>query len=308
LLLLTSDDNQIELEVIISVPWNMTAYFIERKAPGELNFTPYDTSFTSTFLDTGLINTTEYCYRVKTKGYYDSNGTEDPLFNYSQEACSTPYDFTPPCPPVLEVDANCLDEIDYLSWGGATSCADDVMGYSLYWAPFEGDTLQLYATFNYQTGLSLDSTFTFNESGVEGTIAGCFSVTASDSLLPGPGGVLRQNESVFSNVVCVDNCPFYFLPNIFTPNDDNKNDKFRPFPWKFIKDIDLRVHNRWGIEVFSTQDSDINWDGRHFESGEVLPDGVYFYTVTVYTIRLSGIVPEIFSGEISIHGSKTILE
>jgi len=157
-------------------------------------------------------------------------------------------------------------------------------------------------------GLSLDSTFTFNESGVEGTIAGCFSVTASDSLLPGPGGVLRQNESVFSNVVCVDNCPFYFLPNIFTPNDDNKNDKFRPFPWKFIKDIDLRVHNRWGIEVFSTQDTDINWDGRHFESGEVLPDGVYFYTVTVYTIRLSGIVPEIFSGEISIHGSKTILE
>ena len=306
LLLLTPGDNQIGVEVIVSVPWNMTAFYIERKAPGELSFTPYDTAFTAMFLDTGLVNTQEYCYRVKTQGYYDSNGTEDPLFNYSQEACSIPYDFSPPCPPVLQVDDDCIEEVDYLSWGGASLCADDVMGYSLYWAPFEGDTLQLYATFNHETGFSLDSTFIFNEGGVEGTIAGCFAVTASDSLLPGPGGVLRQNESVFSNVVCVDNCPFYFLPNIFTPNGDEMNDTFRPFPWKFIESIDLRVHNRWGVEVFSTEDVDINWDGRHFESRQVLPDGVYFYTLTAYTIRLSGIVPERFSGEITLHGSKAI--
>ena len=95
-------------------------------------------------------------------------------------------------------------------------------------------------------------------------------------------------------------------PNIFTPNGDEMNDTFRPFPWKFIESIDLRVHNRWGVEVFSTEDVDINWDGRHFESRQVLPDGVYFYTLTAYTIRLSGIVPERFSGEITLHGSKAI--
>jgi gliding motility-associated-like protein len=301
---LTPNDNRITLEVVAVVPWVNMRYFIERKTLEELDFTPYDTTDVPMYVDSGLVNTQEYCYRVITDGRYDSEYIENPLLNSSQSTCSTPYDYTPPCPPALEIEDDCAQEIDLLSWSGAHECADDIMGYVLYWAPFEGDTLQPYAEFNFVEGWELDSTFIFNDDNSEGTIAGCFAVTALDSLLVGPSGEMRRNESEFSNIVCVDNCPFYFLPNVFTPNGDSLNDMFIPFQWKFIHSIDLVIYNRWGIEVFKTDDPNINWDGRHYVSGEDLPDGVYFYTLIANTIRLEGIVPERFSGEIQILGSK----
>ena len=185
------------------------------------------------------------------------------------------------------------EERDFLVWS-KDSLSDDVMGYILYWAPTDTSELEPYAIFDFVD----DTSYVFNEEPEEGTIAGCFAVTALDSLLVRPDGELRRNESQLSNVVCVDNCPFYFLPNVFTPNNDSSNDMYEPFPWKFVESVDFVVFNRWGVEVFRTSDPDINWDGINFESGEVLPDGVYFYTATVFTMRLEGIVPEKFAGEI----------
>jgi gliding motility-associated-like protein len=142
------------------------------------------------------------------------------------------------------------------------------------------------------------ATAVFNEDGELGTIAGCFVVTAVDSLLPGPDGELRRNESLAGDTVCVDNCPFYFLPNVFTPNADESNDTFRAFPWKFVDSVNVVIHNRWGEPVFETNDPDVNWDGTYLDTGVRLPEGVYFYTATVFTRRLEGIVPEKFSGEL----------
>ena len=301
---LESNDNKIELNISASVPWFNNRYFIERKTLGDLDFIPYDTSLTNIYVDSGLVNTQEYCYRVTTEGAYDSNLVENPLLNRSQESCDRPFDFTAPCPPILEIDDDCPEQVNYLNWFGSHDCADDVMGYILYWAPFLGDTLKPYHTFDFEIDGVLDSTFIFNEDSIEGTIAGCFAVTALDSLIEGPNGDLRRNESEFSNIICIDNCPFYFLPNVFTPNDDDVNDIFHPFSYKFIDSIELIVFNRWGVEVFRTNDPDINWDGTEKESGEVLSDGIYFYTLTAYTIRLEGIVPEKFTGEIQILDSK----
>lgn len=297
---LVANDNEVQLEVTAVVPWVNTEYYIERKTVGDVDYVPHDTAYSNIYRDTLLVNTQEYCYRVTTRGHYDSPQIANPLLNRSQTACATPYDFTPPGPPILEVDADCAEERDFIVWS-KDSLSDDVMGYILYWAPTDTSALQPYAVFDFAE----DTSYVFNEDPQEGTIAGCFAVTALDSLLMGPDGELRQNESMMSNVVCVDNCPFYFLPNVFTPNNDHTNDLFQPFPWKFVQSVDFVVHNRWGVEVFRTTDPDILWDGRHFESGEVLSDGVYFYTVTVYTIRLSGIVPERFAGEFHIQGSKS---
>ncbi|MBL0099519.1 MAG: gliding motility-associated C-terminal domain-containing protein [Saprospiraceae bacterium] len=78
---------------------------------------------------------------------------------------------------------------------------------------------------------------------------GCYAVTSVDSL---------GNESILSNSVCVDNCPFYELPNTFTPNGDGFNDVFKPKVNLFVYQIDLKVFNQWGNLVFETQDPDIN--------------------------------------------------
>jgi gliding motility-associated-like protein len=99
--------------------------------------------------------------------------------------------------------------------------------------------------------------------------------------------------------MCVDNCPYYFLPNVFTPNRDEVNDHFQAFPWKFVDSVDVRIFNRNGEEVYQTNDPGIHWNGMHREGG-MCSDGVYYYTAKVFTIRLVGLVEENFSGELQL--------
>jgi gliding motility-associated-like protein len=161
----------------------------------------------------------------------------------------------------------------------------------LYFAPFQDSTLELLTTFDSD----LDTFFVHAD---RGSIAGCYYVTALDS-------VQYNNESEPSNIACIDNCEgYYALPNVFTPDATGVNDLYHPLlPYKFVDSIDLKVFNRWGDLVFETTDPDINWDGRNLD-GKVLTDGVYFYEVTVYEIKLSGLIPRSFQGNITIVNSQ----
>jgi gliding motility-associated-like protein len=294
-LTLVPNDNQLTLNLNQSVPWLVESYVVE-KLMGE-EFVVMDTLTVPMWVDTGLVNNVTYCYRVTT--------LTSPLVNTSQTACGAPYDLTPPCPPSLVVQADCELERDTLRWSGPSACpeADDITGYNVYWAPFWGDSLQLWI----HVEDPMDTVAVFNEGDVQRSIAGCFVVTALDSLLPGPDGVLRQNESLLGDTVCVDNCPFYALPNVFSPNDDGVNDVFEAFPWKFVDSVDVRIMNRWGEEVFKTKNPAVEWDGTYLDTGELLPDGVYFYTATAFTRRLVGIVPQRLSGSIHLVDGKHVI-
>jgi gliding motility-associated-like protein len=53
------------------------------------------------------------------------------------------------------------------------------------------------------------------------------------------------------------------VPNAFTPNNDGRNDLFRP-DYKGIKQLlSFTVYNRWGQPVYETKDPGAGWDGRH---------------------------------------------
>lgn len=195
------------------------------------------------------------------------------------------------------MESDCVEEQNALSWQNIAGCADDVMAYQLHWAPTLSDTLRPVEIFTDPEQL----TYVWNELGERGTIAGCFAVTALDSLQPGPDGTLRRNESALSDTLCADNCPYYFVPNVFTPNMDNLNDAFEAFPWKFIDSVDVRIYNRLGEEVYQTSDPGIRWTGEHREGG-MCADGVYYFTARVWTIRLVGLVEEKFSGELHLMG------
>lgn len=300
-LTLTPNDNQMELSISAIVPWFNSAYKVYRKGPGETEFTFLATSSQPTYIDEGLTNNEEYCYYVEVIGTYNAEFVPDPLINFSQQVCAQPYDRTPPCPPVLSVVSDCSEETNMLTWTNPNfTCADDVTMYNIYYAPVLNQELTLYAQIN----LLSDTVFIFNEGGNLNTIAGCFAVTALDTPNLWPDGTYNQNESEFSEVFCVDNCPIYFLPNIFSPNGDDFNDYYQPFEYRFIKDIDLKIFNRWGGLVFETTNPDIMWNGIVSDTGELANDGVYYYTITVNTIRLTGIVPESFSGTIQLQDGK----
>lgn len=273
---LTPNDRQMGLSWTENVPWLNTSYEVYRGASIGGAYTLIATVNTQNYVDTGLVNGQTYCYYVKSIGSYSDPGIVAPLLNRSQEVCTEPWDFTAPCPPVLSIDNDCKIELNTLTWTNPNDlCADDVTRYNVYFTPKEGGEFQLLTTI---IG-SGNTVFTHNDNG---SIAGCYVVTALDS-------IQYNNESVHSNMLCVDNCPIYFLPNIFTPNGDGINDYFSALlPYKFIDSVEFIAYNRWGQVVYTTTDKNIQWDGVVASSNKPASDGVYYYVCKVFGRRLSG--------------------
>ena len=71
----------------------------------------------------------------------------------------------------------------------------------------------------------------------------------------------------------------FFIPNSFTPNDDEKNQVFLPILTAGYKKgtYKLTIFNRWGELVYQTNNYNNQWAGTR--NNEQLPDGVYFYSI-----------------------------
>lgn len=296
-LVATPGDNRVTLTMTYNQPWTNIEYEIFRKGTGDPDYVSIGFSEEDTYVDLDLTNNQIYCYKVLAKGSYFASMVPDPLWNWSQETCAQPYDMTPPCPPVLTLNTDCPAIFNEMLWTVIEGeCSEDITAYNIYYAPDTASTLQLIATLD---GAS-ESNYIFPTELFNFSIAGCYAVTALDSLNLWPDGELHQNESALSEIICIDNCPLYFLPNIFTPNGDNLNDLFRPFPYRYVESIDLKIHNRYGTIVFESTDPDILWNGTDLKSNQILADGVYYYVITVNTYRLEGIVAEKFAGTIQL--------
>jgi gliding motility-associated-like protein len=285
---LLETDQEIQLAFSPRVPWNNDYYAIYRKLPESTTYDSIGFSSTTFYRDTNLVNGQEYCYYVKSVGGYSATGFIDPIINFSQIICGRPYDNEPPCPPVLTYDTTYCDSyINQLSWTNPNEyCADDVVKYYLYFSPQSG------ADFVILDSIS-PATNTVYTHETQGNIAGCYMVTALDSI---------GNQSEFSNVVCVshEECSVYTLPNVFTPNYDGYNDLFQPFPYTSVEKIKILIFNRWGNLVYETEDPDINWDGKHMGTNTECSEGTYFFTCEVYELTLEGTRQRKIQGSITL--------
>ena len=68
--------------------------------------------------------------------------------------------------------------------------------------------------------------------------------------------------------------PVVFIPNAFSPDGDGYNDELL-VNGNNITAMTLSVYNRWGEQVFQTQDQTVGWNGRW--NGINLPPDVYGY-------------------------------
>ena len=242
-----------------------------------------------------------YCYRILTRGVYGNDKIAEPMENFSQVICLKPDDNEKPCAPVLaltpvdcnEVFTSALCQVNDFSnriyWN--TSCDTEVSGYRIYAAAGAEREFSLIAD-NVKEMFYTDTNLL--------SFARCYKITAVD---------MQGNESDFSEIICNDNCPYFELPNVFTPNGDECNEYFsaygttNPFSQdapescslgynnyakcaRFVKEVSFRVFNRWGKEVYSFKSGEgdrsifINWDGKDKE-GKWLSSGVYFYQASV---------------------------
>ena len=71
------------------------------------------------------------------------------------------------------------------------------------------------------------------------------------------------------------------VPNVFTPNNDGKNDLFKiSLPGRMYECATLSIFNKWGQIQYFNDDSNLDWDGTN-NSGVSAPVGTYFYTISI---------------------------
>ena len=95
------------------------------------------------------------------------------------------------------------------------------------------------------------------------------------------------------------------LPNVFSPNGDGTNERFRPFlandpefPLLSIVDrYQLSIFNRWGNAVYTHDGKPVEWDGRI--NGEPVTDGVYYVKMS-YLILCGGEQRGTLNGELHL--------
>jgi len=253
--------------------------------------TPAAGATSATYVDQGLTLGQNYCYYVQTNGQYSTPANSANqliyrnLLNRSQEACAVLT--ASPCTPVLTLAPTNCDSLAGLNPGSNFPLQDQRYQNRLRWTvgntPTGCSTDIAYFRLFYRTTADgplvlLDSVagtqFTYLHRNLPNG-AGCYAVQAVS-----PAGI----RSEFSNVACQDECVFFILPNIFTPNGDVTNEKFRPKTSSPIVRTHIQIFNRWGRKVYeSDKDPYINWDGT---GGETNPtgkasDGVYYYLAEV---------------------------
>ncbi len=138
-----------------------------------------------------------------------------------------------------------------------------------------GETLLLNAT-------TPNATYLWQDNSVNAT----YLVTQAGSYQ----AQVTVNNCIGSDEINIDylkpNCVCtVFLPNAFSPNNDLKNDVFNLINTNDITLKEFRIFNRWGNEVFRTQNLHDSWNGNY--KGEPAEIGTYFYYVT-YTCGYSG--------------------
>ncbi len=80
----------------------------------------------------------------------------------------------------------------------------------------------------------------------------------------------------------VGNCEL-FMPNAFTPDGNNINDKFGPVSSFATKYYLFVLFDRWGNIIFETNDVKQKWDGNN--RGKQLPIGSYFWKINYTNLR-----------------------
>ena len=104
------------------------------------------------------------------------------------------------------------------------------------------------------------------------------------------------NDTITTNYfdTCEALCQI-FVPNAFTPNDDDANDTFRPLSGCELETYSFEIYSRWGELMFETNDFNESWDGIY--RGKPVSSDVYAW---VMTYSFTGQESETIVGDISV--------
>jgi gliding motility-associated-like protein len=73
----------------------------------------------------------------------------------------------------------------------------------------------------------------------------------------------------------------FYLPNAFTPDEDGTNEVYKCYGLN-IEQFRMEIYDRWGELVFESNDIDVGWNGRLFNSFDRPVSQMDVYAVVVY--------------------------
>lgn len=256
-----------------NVPWINSRYDFFRFNETTSAYDSIGSTNQLTYIDSGLENGKQYCYFIRSVGAYQAENLPKNLINLSEIVCSTPVDNEPPCPLTINVTSQCDSLYNTVKWSvEELSCLADIAGYKVFYKPITGEE-----NFTLIASINDKNIFSYNHYPGE-SISGCYYVTSFD---------FNNNESENSLIVCVDSCNFYEIPNVFTPNGDNINDRLVAKTSALVERVEFSLFNRNGLLLFRTDNPRIEWDGTY--NDKIVSPGIYFYQCEVYENRASGI-------------------
>jgi len=124
-----------------------------------------------------------------------------------------------------------------------------------------------------------DTTFTLSYREIMYQVSAnevCFFIRATESF--NPYGI--SGESI-SPEICSTPTEIVTVPNVFTPNNDLKNDLFRPVLSFTPLNYHLIISDRHNKVLFETYDFQVEWDGTH--NGTPEPGGVCLWFLKLTT-------------------------
>ncbi|MBL4753933.1 MAG: gliding motility-associated C-terminal domain-containing protein [Flavobacteriales bacterium] len=74
-----------------------------------------------------------------------------------------------------------------------------------------------------------------------------------------------------------------FIPNTFTPNNDNLNDTFKAVSGR-LSSFSMLIFNKWGELLYETDDINAPWDGTY--NGETVQPDSYVYKISAMGTEL----------------------
>jgi len=206
-----------------------------------------------------------------------------------------------------------LTEEDMLTVGIAAGCDSAVINYTITSEDIElmvdkdefmvrlGDTIMVNSTV-FNTG----NTVIYRWFDPEGNELKCGECTHFEFVPLNSGTYILQVENEFG---CIDEVPIkvvldksrrIFVPNVFSPNFDNINDRFFIQSQDYGKIEQLSIFDRWGELIYRGQNFFVNdesggWDGQF--NGQVVMPGVYTWMAEITFLDNE---TEFFAGDITL--------
>ncbi|TNF28972.1 MAG: PKD domain-containing protein, partial [Bacteroidetes bacterium] len=167
------------------------------------------------------------------------------------------------------------------SFGCTDSVSANVLVFENPTAEATSETNSLDATFNTQLLAGEEAEWIILDTSYVGAVplnytfpdSGWYDITL---IVTNANGC--TDTSFFS--IYVEGIPEYEVPNVFTPNGDDVNDRFEPYTYAMVE-ARMKVFNRWGRPVYKYEGGipltgSWGWDG-NIDGGGTASQGTYYY-------------------------------